>query len=87
MPSGVGCSTVEETVIAAERAEALHRAVERLPRRERSLLKLQLRRPALKYGEIGGALGMPVGSIGPTRERSMARLRRDTKLLKVVAAA
>jgi RNA polymerase sigma factor (sigma-70 family) len=85
LPVAVDRSTVDEIVIAAERAEAVHAAVARLPQRERSLLRLQLTRPALGYGEIGGAVGMPVGSIGPTRGRSLARLRRDAGLLKAVA--
>jgi RNA polymerase sigma factor (sigma-70 family) len=85
LPVAVERSTVDDIVIAAERAAALHAAVDRLPQRHRSLLRLQLARPALDYGEIGGALGMPVGSIGPTRGRSLAHLRWDAGLLKTVA--
>jgi RNA polymerase sigma factor (sigma-70 family) len=77
---------VEELVIAAERAQALHGALERLPEREQAILRLQLTQPGLGYGEIGGALAMPVGSIGPTRGRSLARLRRDAQLLNAIAA-
>lgn len=84
-PATVERGAVDEIAIAAERADALHGAVERLPRRQRSLLRLQLAQPALDYGQIGGALGMPVGSIGPTRVRSLARLRLDPGLLKAVA--
>jgi DNA-directed RNA polymerase specialized sigma24 family protein len=29
------------------------------------------------YREIGAALGMPIGSIGPTRGRALTRLRRQ----------
>jgi DNA-directed RNA polymerase specialized sigma24 family protein len=31
--------------------------------------------PAATYDEISAALAMPVGSIGPTRARAIARLR------------
>jgi DNA-directed RNA polymerase specialized sigma24 family protein len=30
---------------------------------------------APSYEQIGAALGMPIGSIGPTRGRALARLR------------
>jgi RNA polymerase sigma factor (sigma-70 family) len=85
LPATVEPTTPDDLVIAAERAAALHGAVDRLPDRGRALLRLQLTRPALDYGELGGALGMPVGSIGPTRGRSLARLRCDAGLLKAVA--
>jgi RNA polymerase sigma factor (sigma-70 family) len=80
-------AAVEDTVFAAERSRALHGALERLPGRERALLRLQLTHPALDYGQIGWRLGMPVGSIGPTRGRSLARLRRDAQLVGVLEAA
>ena len=32
--------------------------------------------PRPSYEEIAGALGMPIGSIGPTRARALERLRR-----------
>ncbi len=31
--------------------------------------------PPASYAEISGQLGLPVGSIGPTRGRCLARLR------------
>jgi DNA-directed RNA polymerase specialized sigma24 family protein len=33
--------------------------------------------PRPPYEEIAAALGMPVGSIGPTRQRALTRLRRE----------
>ncbi|WP_448643014.1 hypothetical protein [Geodermatophilus sp. URMC 63] len=38
-------------------------------------MELLLASPAISYQEIGARLGMPVGSIGPTRARILARLR------------
>jgi hypothetical protein len=35
------------------------------------------------YGEISAELDMPIGSIGPTRARCLARLRRDGGLQRV----
>ena len=86
LPETPESHTVDEIVIAGERAQALHRAVDRLDGRQRDLLRLQLAEPLLGYGEMGGTLGMPVGSIGPTLGRSLARLRRDSQLLSAVAA-
>ena len=45
-----------------------------------------LHRPCASYDEISQALDMPVGSIGPTRERALGRLRDDVALVAVVAA-
>jgi RNA polymerase sigma factor (sigma-70 family) len=56
----------------------LRLALERLDERCRSLLSLLFadgdERPA--YAEIGARLGMPAGSLGPTRARCLAKLRR-----------
>ena len=87
LPPIADSETVDETVMAAERARALHGAVDRLPGRQRKLIKLQLVQPSMGYDEIGSTLGLPIGSIGPTRGRSIARLRQDPHLYDAVAAA
>jgi DNA-directed RNA polymerase specialized sigma24 family protein len=33
--------------------------------------------PRLGYEEISAALDMPIGSIGPTRQRALERLRKE----------
>lgn len=45
-----------------------------LPARSQALLRLLVLDPPPSYGEIGAALGMPVGSIGPTRGRCLRAL-------------
>ena len=40
-----------------------------------ALLALLVASPPLSYEEIGARLGMPVGSIGPTRGRCLKKLR------------
>ena len=57
-------------------APALAMALEQLPSYQRELLKMLFADPAPRYAEISHALGMPIGSIGPTRARSLARLRQ-----------
>jgi RNA polymerase sigma factor (sigma-70 family) len=73
-------------VSAAERYEALGRALERVTERERALVRLLMRDPTPSYRDISRTLGMPVGSIGPTRARCIARLRRDPHLIRAVGA-
>jgi RNA polymerase sigma factor (sigma-70 family) len=67
----------------AERRAAIATAVSALPERDRTLLGLLFAEPAPSYTEISATLDMPVGSIGPTRQRCMARLRADARLRAV----
>jgi len=46
----------------------------------RELLRLLSADPRLSYQEIGGLLDMPHGSIGPTRQRCLERLRNTPPL-------
>jgi RNA polymerase sigma factor (sigma-70 family) len=66
-----------DRVSNADRDARLWRAVERLPSRDRLLLSLLTAEPALSYAEIARVMGLPLGSIGPTRSRCLARLRRE----------
>ena len=60
-----------------ERDAALWRSFGRLREGDRALLRLLMADPAPTYEEISAALGIPVGSIGPTRARALTRLRRE----------
>jgi DNA-directed RNA polymerase specialized sigma24 family protein len=73
-------------VIERERHTALHGAVERLSGRQRVLLSSMLATPAPTYEQLSTRLAMPIGSIGPTRDRALARLRDDPDLARAVAA-
>ena len=74
---------IDDALIAAERDAALWHAVGALTPRQRSLLEDLAHQPAASYEAIGATLGMPVGSIGPTRGRAFERLRRDPALAAV----
>ena len=63
-------------LVARERASAMREALGRLGERDQALLRMLAAEPAPSYAEIGGALGMPIGSIGPTRARALERLRQ-----------
>jgi len=66
---------IDEGLLAAERAEVVREAMTHLPRRWQRLLEMLMADPPASYAEISDELGLPVGSIGPTRGRCLARLR------------
>ena len=66
-----------DRLAAAERRSTMADALRKLSGRDAALLGMLFAEPAPSYAEISTALDMPVGSIGPTRQRSIARLRRD----------
>jgi RNA polymerase sigma factor (sigma-70 family) len=65
----------EDDYWRAERRSALWRGVADLPDRQRELMVLLLADPPLSYDEISARLGIPRGSIGPTRARALRRLQ------------
>ena len=71
-----GCR-IEDHLLLSERDTQLRCAFARLGRRDQALLRMLAADPAPSYDEIGAALDMPVGSIGPTRARALTRLRRE----------
>jgi RNA polymerase sigma factor (sigma-70 family) len=66
---------VDERLLAEERARAVREAVAMLPTRSQRLLELLMADPPVSYTEISIQLGLPIGSIGPTRGRCLERLR------------
>jgi len=46
-----------------------------LPERCRTILRILAQAPPLTYAEVAAALEIPVGTVGPTRRRCLARLR------------
>lgn len=66
---------VDEVLLAEERAEIVREAMAHLPQRWQRLMQLLMADPPVSYAEISDELGLPIGSIGPTRGRCLARLR------------
>ena len=66
---------VDERLLAAERDQTVRDAMSRLPTRWQRLLEMLMADPPVPYTEISDQLGLPVGSIGPTRGRCLERLR------------
>jgi RNA polymerase sigma factor (sigma-70 family) len=71
---------VEDDLIEAELNAALRAAFAELPEACHTLMSLLIQDPSPSYAEVSSALGMPVGSIGPTRARCLAQLRRSPHL-------
>lgn len=67
---------VDELLLRRESDTEVRAALSGLPPRCRELLELLMADEPLSYEEIGRRLDMPVGSIGPTRGRCLAKLRR-----------
>ena len=70
----------DEIALAAERRTAVRQALTTLPDRQRTLLRLLHSETEPSYEAIGRKLGMPIGSIGPTRGRAIDRLRKEIQL-------
>ena len=67
--------SAEESVVQHDEGDRLWAAVDGLPERCRRLLRIVAFENRPDYRELATELGMPVGSIGPTRGRCLAKLR------------
>jgi RNA polymerase sigma factor (sigma-70 family) len=65
----------EEQVILEDQRRELWVAIGMLSRRCQELLRIMAFAPRSDYATVAAALGMRVGSIGPTRGRCLAKLR------------
>jgi hypothetical protein len=50
------------------------------------LLEVLMDAPLASYEEVAEVVGMPIGSIGPTRQRCLERLRGAPVLIELIAA-
>jgi len=75
---------VEQELLADELHTALHQAFSELPPSYQQLLALLIHDPPLSYAEISARLGIPVGTIGPTRRRCLEKLRRCPGLAALI---
>jgi RNA polymerase sigma factor (sigma-70 family) len=66
-----------DELLLTERDDALRASFSRLRASDQALLRLLAAEPRPAYEEIAAALGIPIGSIGPTRQRALARLRDE----------
>jgi RNA polymerase sigma factor (sigma-70 family) len=76
----------EQELLQAERHAALRQALASLPPPCQRLLALLLEDPPLSYATISARLGIPAGSIGPTRARCLHKLRRHPAIAALIDA-
>jgi RNA polymerase sigma factor (sigma-70 family) len=76
-------ATVDDELLRAELHQALREAFDQLGPRCQELLTWLLLDPMPSYEEIGARMGMPVGSVGPTRGRCLDKLRRCPALAAI----
>jgi RNA polymerase sigma factor (sigma-70 family) len=65
----------EEQVIIDDQRRALWQAVGRLSKQCQEMLRIVAFIPRPDYAAVAAELGMPLGSVGPTRGRCLAKLR------------
>ena len=78
--------TADQELLAAERHAALRQAFGDLPPFSQQLIALLAHDPPVPYAEISARLGIPVGSIGPSRRRSLDKLRRHPAIAALINA-
>ena len=76
--------TIDEDPLDAlhrqQRREALLQGLAELAEHHRELLVLLIEDPPVSYDEISRRLGMPIGSIGPSRARALTKLRETSSM-------
>jgi RNA polymerase sigma factor (sigma-70 family) len=77
-------AAAEQELLATERHAALREAFATLSPFDQQLIALLLDDPPVSYAEISARLGIPVGSIGPTRRRCVDKLRRHPAIAALI---
>ena len=81
-----GDPSPEDVVLTAETAAGVRRAADELNDRQRLLVNaLFYQSPVISYDEVSRRTGLPVGSIGPTRIRTLKRLHRTLVGMELAA--
>ena len=76
----------DDQLLAGERHAALREALAGLLPACQHLITLLAEDPPLPYAQISARLGIPVGSIGPTRRRCLDKLRRHPAITGLTGA-
>jgi RNA polymerase sigma factor (sigma-70 family) len=76
----------EQQLLTAERHAALREALTCLPTSCQRLIAMLIEDPPVPYAKISAELGIPIGSIGPTRSRCLDKLRRHPAITALVNA-
>lgn len=79
-------TTAGDELLMAERNAALREAFAALPPGCQRLIALFIEDPPVSDTQISSRLGIPVGSIGPTRGRCLEKLRRHPAIAALINA-
>ena len=85
-PAAAGGAEVDENLHRHEQRQAVHDGLRQLRPEHRELLLMLTADPQIPYQEISRRLGIPTGSIGPTRARCLRKLR-DTSQVRALLAS
>jgi RNA polymerase sigma factor (sigma-70 family) len=80
---GMAFRTAVHDVYAVEEgySSAVEQALDRLPPRYRTLLRLLSSDLGLSYSEVADQMGLPIGSIGPMRMRAIRMLEKTPEFI------
>jgi len=78
--------TADEELLKAERHAALRDAFTYLSPSCQQLIAMLIQDPPVPYAQISLELGIPVGSIGPSRHRCLDKLRRHPAVAALIDA-
>ena len=76
----------DQELLEAERQTALREAFACLSPSRQQLMTILMEDPPVPYTEISARLGIPVGSIGPTRRRCLEQIRRHPAVAELINA-
>ncbi len=79
-------SMADQELLVAERRAALRDAFSQLTPCCQQLIAALIEDPPVPYAQISARLGIPVGSIGPTRRRCLDMLRRHPAIAALMDA-
>jgi RNA polymerase sigma factor (sigma-70 family) len=77
-------ATPDTSLLVEERRDAVRVAFTRLSKRDQDLLSMLFADPPVPYAKISSSLGMPIGAIGPTRQRCLARVRQTPAIAALI---
>jgi RNA polymerase sigma factor (sigma-70 family) len=83
---GRSAPAVEHELLTAERDAALREAFMHLPPGSQQLIALLIEDPPVADAEIAARLGIPAGSVGPSRGRCLEQLRGHPAVAALISA-
>lgn len=70
----------DDRLLEDERRAAVRSATTSMPAHQRELVAALSIEPSLSHRQVSERLGIPIGSIGPTRQRCLERMRKDPRV-------